>query len=273
MRAVGLALVCLWILAGGASAQTRAETLADIRTDLTALYGEIRALRQELSATGGGGPVVTGSGLSQRADAIELELQRLTALTETLQNRVDRVVRDGTNRIGDLEFRLCELEAECDIADLGETPSLGGEDLAAAAPPPPPAPDGGAQLAVGEEADFRSAQEAFDAGRYEEAVDRFQSFTDTYPGGPLTGPAHFLRGQALTELGLDTAAARAYLESFSGSPDGDVAPAALLQLGLSLDRIGQENEACVTLGEVTARFPSSPASIEAQTARVTLGCL
>ena len=67
-------------------------------------------------------------------------------------------------------------------------------------------------------------------------------------------------------------AARAYLESFSGSPDGPRTPDALLQLGISLENLGQMQEACITLGEVTTRFPTSDASIEAQAARADLGC-
>jgi hypothetical protein len=70
----------------------------------------------------------------QRMDAIEAEIRRLTALTEDLQIRVDSVVRDGTNRVGDLEFRLCELETDCDISSLGETPNLGGVEPSGAAP-------------------------------------------------------------------------------------------------------------------------------------------
>ncbi len=267
-----LAIVCMIGAGVAAPAEEQGQTLADIRQDLTSLYAEITRLRQELETTAGTSPAVGGVGMTQRVDNIELELQRLTALTESLQNRIDRVVRDGTNRIGDLEFRLCELEDGCDIASLGDTPTLGGEDLPTAAPAPDPGAPVGAELAVGEEDDFKRAKDAFDAGEYEAAVEQFQTFTNTYPGGPLTGVAHFLRGEALSRLGLDTSAARADLDSFSGSPDGDVAPAALLQLGLSLNRIGQMNEACVTLGEVTVRFPASPMSIEAQTARVDLGC-
>ena len=125
---------------------------------------------------------------------------------------------------------------------------------------------------MGEQDEFDRARSALDAGDYEVAVDRFQRFTETYIGGPLTGEAHFLRGEALTGLGLTSSAARAYLESFSGSPDGARAPDALLRLGLSLDALGQPQEACVTLGEVTVRFPASEASIEAQVARADMSC-
>ena len=53
----------------------------------------------------------------ERVQNIETELQRLTALSEELQFRVERVVQDGTNRVGDLEFRLVELEGG-DISTL-----------------------------------------------------------------------------------------------------------------------------------------------------------
>lgn len=264
-------LVAMLCLSGPAVAQDRTQTLADIRQDLTILNAEIQRLKRELSTTGPSSVTVTGTGITERLDAIELELSSLTSRTEDLQNRIDRIVADGTNRIGDLEFRLVELEGG-DLSQLGETTTLGGGELPPPAQVAPPS-TGGVELAASEEADFRRAQAAYESGDYEQAVELFQVFTDTYLGGPLTGVAHFLRGEALTRLGLDTSAARAYLESFSGSPESDVAPAALLQLGLSLDRIGQSQEACVTLGEVTVRFPASPASIEAQAARASMGCV
>ena len=99
-----------------------------------------------------------------------------------------------------------------------------------------------------------------------------QQFTDTYQGGPLSGLAHLMRGEALQNLGKTSSAARAYLESYSGTPNGPTSPTALLKLGLALDGLGQSSEACITLGEVTLRFPSSDASIEAQAARANLGC-
>jgi hypothetical protein len=84
----------------------------------------------------------------QRMDALEAEIRRLAALTEDLQIRVDSVVRDGTNRVGDLEFRLCELEADCDIGSLGETPNLGGVEPSGAAPGISVTPDTGSGTAA-----------------------------------------------------------------------------------------------------------------------------
>ena len=265
-------LLCL-ALPVPALAQDRDETLADIRQELTVLYVEIQRLNRELSTTGGAAANLQATSIPDRVDALETEVQRLTSKTEELENRINRVVADGTNRIGDLEFRLVELEGG-DISTLGETTTLGNfdEGVSAAAIEPATPADGGVELAMGEQADFDRAMEAFEAGDYQTAIDRFQTFSDTYLGGPLTGEAHFMRGQSLDALGMTASAARAYLASYSGDPSGERAPEALLYLGLSLDALGQVSESCVTLGEVTTRFPESSASIEAQTARAELGC-
>ena len=71
----------------------------------------------------------------------------------------------------------------------------------------------------------------------------------------------------------DTAnAARAYLEAFSGQPDGNFAADSLLKLGESLGALGQTPEACVTLGEVGVRFPGSMAATQASVAMTGLAC-
>lgn len=260
--------------------QDKAQTLADIRAELAALAGELQALKSEL-LSGGQAAMQAAGGASalDRMNAIEAQLSRLTADTEALQNRVSRVVADGTNRVGDLEFRLCELEEGCDPASLPITQTLGGDTSGAAAPAVTPvtsAPASSAgptpELAVSEQADFDRAKGALDSGDFQGAADQFATFTQSYPGGPLTGDANFLRGEALSQLGDTPAAARAYLDAFSGAPDGPRAPAALLKLGAALGLLGQTQEACVTLGEVGTRFPTAPEAVEATTAMRSLGC-
>ncbi len=268
-----IALVCAVGLTTPLPAFAQDQTLADIRQQLTVLYSDIRQLRVELSTTGGVGSNVAGNTPLERLNSVEAELQRLTSKTEQLEFRVNRITVDGTNRIGDLEFRLCELEANCDIATLGDTPSLGGVDNGADVPSAaPPAATDGPALAVGESGDFERAQEALASGDFRSAADQLETFGTTYPGSPLTADVELLRGEALEGLGDATSAARAYLASFSSNPQGPKAPDALFKLGKSLGAIGQTQDACLTLAEVEVRFPGSPSVTQAKTSMQNLGC-
>ena len=260
---------------GPVAAQAQdAQTLADVRQELTVLNVEVQKLRRELSTTGGASLNLSGNSVLDRMNAMESELQRLTSKTEELENRINRVVTDGTNRIGDLEFRLVELEGG-DVGAIGETSTLGGGDMPATntAPIAPTAPSTNtAELAIGEADDFERAKAALATGDFRTAADQFATFNQTYPGGPLGPEAELRRGDALSGLGDTREAARAYLASFSSDPVGPVAPEALYQLGKSLGALEQRQEACVTLGEVATRFPTSPFVPQAANERAVLNC-
>ncbi|MDP4031731.1 MAG: tol-pal system protein YbgF [Pseudorhodobacter sp.] len=262
-------MLCLGLLPGLAVAQDRAQTLADIRTEIVALSAEFNALKRELVTTGAAQSGAAGGSALQRLDTIEATLMQLTSKTEALELRLNRVVTDGTNRIGDLEFRLVEMEGG-DIGALGKVPTLGGDAGMIAAPLVPAT--GGAELADREQADFDRAKGVLGTGDFRAAADQFATFAQTYTGGPLTYEAHFLRGEALTQLGETANAARAYLDSFSGAPNGPRAGEALLKLGQALGTLGQVPEACVTLTEVGTRFPGSQPALDAAAAMQGLGC-
>lgn len=248
------------------------QTLADIRTELSALYGDLEQLRDELSASGSSArDGVAGASPLDRLIAIETELTRLTAKTEELEFRIERIVSDGTNRIGDLEFRLCELEEGCDVGSLGSTPTLGG-DQTVPEDQPAQTSETGPELARAEREDFERAQMALDEGAYREAADLLASFGETYPGSPVAAEAHLLRGKAHDELGETSSAARGFLDSFSAAPRGPVAPEALTRLGTSLGALGQQQDACITLGEVETRFPDSDQVNVARQAMQSLEC-
>ena len=265
------ALVATLPLAG--MAQGQQESLADIRQELTVLWVELQKLRKELNTTGSASGIAQGSTLD-RVTAIESELQRLTAKTEELEFRIDRVVQDGTNQIGDLEFRLCELEEACDIGALGDTPTLGGGSAPTVASPIPTQPaDTGPELALGERSAYDAATAMLDQGDPVEAERMFAEFKQNYPGSPLTAAAELGRGRALQEMGDTREAARSFLASFTNDQTGPTAPSALYSLGVMLGQLGQTSEACVTLGEVSNRFPGEAelgaAALDEQAA---LGC-
>ncbi|GAA6208140.1 tol-pal system protein YbgF [Cognatishimia sp. WU-CL00825] len=270
MRALA---VTVFLLAGvsplATVAQTKEETLADIRQQLSILYVDVQRLKRELSTTGAPQNSVSGGSVLSRMDAIERELQSLTGKSEQIEFRIEQIVADGTNRIGDLEFRLVELEGG-DLSQLGETTTLGGNlDTSTVKTR---IESSQSELAIGEETDFQRAKDALEAQQFRAAAEQFSAFTQAYPGSPLEAEAHLRRGQALEGAGVMTDAARAYLESYSGYSQSFVAPEALFRLGSSLGKLGQVNEACVTLSEVEIRHPGHVFAGQAKAEMQSLGC-
>lgn len=272
-------VLCLALLPFPALAQDKAQTLADLQAELARLSADFNGLKAELVQSGAASNGSAGGDALQRMDAIEAALTRITAKTEEIELKVNRVVSDGTNRIGDLEFRLCEQTTGCDPANIPETPVLGG-DTAAAAPAAgtdTTATDTASaadapELAMGEKNDFDRAKGVLGQGDFRAAADLFATFTQSYPGSPLSEEANFNRGEALTKLGDTANAARAYLDAFTAKPDGPFAAESLLKLGQGLGTLGQTPDACVTLAEVGNRFPGTIHATNAQVSMQGLGC-
>jgi tol-pal system protein YbgF len=274
LKPIGLGL-CLALFPISGFAQERRETLADIRQQITVLYVTLQGLKQELNTTAGPSGLSGGTALD-RMNALEAELQRLTGKTEQLEFRIQQIVSNGTNQIGDLDFRLCELEKDCDIATLGETPRIDGSFQA-----PPTSPGiitagsnlAAGNLAVGEKSDLERALDAHSAGDPELAIEITNGFFETYPGSPLTAQIQFIRGEAFTELGETRQAAEAYLQSFSMDQHAAFSPQVLLRLGEALGTLGQTPEACITLAEVANRYPeASDETAQAQSAMQDFDC-
>ncbi|MEM8789197.1 MAG: tol-pal system protein YbgF [Pseudomonadota bacterium] len=279
------------------------QILAEISAEIKGLQRQLQALSQELVAPD---PLSTGienpAPLRARVEETAAEVTRLQAALEAAEQRIEAVVADGNNRIGDLEFRLLELSGG-DYANYQEPAPLGslpGADpgdpqnpqaaVASAAPAPPaprsaPAEAGESETATlgldpglsapaapaaptgvpATEAEaFQAALARYQSGDYQGAAQDFETLLDTYANGSLSGEALFWRGEALAALGQWNQAARSYLNSFSGAPQGAKAPEALYRLGVSLARLGQTEEACLTLAEVPRRYQTIPQTLTDQ---------
>lgn len=254
------------------------QTVADIRAELRVLDGQIQQLRDELVQRGAAGGLPTDPATAlTRLDQLEAELRRLTDRVEVLTNDIGRIVEDASNRVGDIEFRLTELEGGEPVPAPAETPLLGG-GLTRPMPRPPEfgaAPGAGpapAELTVTEQSDFDAAVEAAEAGDHARAAELFQSFLATYPGGPLSSEAQFRRGEALAAQADWQGAARSYLDAFSGAPQGPQAPRALYRLAVALSELGQIEESCLTLTEVDTRYPGSEVAGDVAAMRTSLRC-
>lgn len=275
------------------AAAAEGRTLADLRADLKALAAELKALRAELNASGAAGfQAAGGDSAIDRMNAMERDLARLTGEAERLRKRIDQVVRDGTNRIGDIEFRLCEMEDGCDLGAL-TTPTLGdqsagtggvvggvvGGPVAAAGPATghpagadPVTPSAGVPLTAAERRSFEAASAAMQQGDFPRAAELFAAFARTHADSPAAAEAQFLRGAALDSAGDAKGATAAWLSAFAAAPTGPRAADALL--GLSrVAAVGKAPSAgCVYLTELTTRFAGTPQADEAERRSTAANC-
>lgn len=252
-------------------------TLADLRAELSDLRSDLQSLRQELMASGASGfQAAGGDGAIDRMNAMEQQLSRLTDRTEQLQNRINRIVEDGTRRIGDIEFRLCEMDESCDLGAL-TTPELGGLASGGAAvpvaPAQPPAAQADKAATASEQSDFDAARAVLGDGDFRRAAEMFAAVAANHAGGPLAGEALYLRGAALDSAGDAKGAASAWLEGFAADPEGPRAPESLLGIARIIADQGDPTAACLYLAEIPARFPGSDAAGEAERRMVVLNCV
>ncbi|HPG23949.1 MAG TPA: tol-pal system protein, partial [Amaricoccus sp.] len=120
------AVLALALVAGAPAMAQKAQTVADIRAELGVLNGQVQQLRDQLVQSGAAGGLSTAPASAlTRLDALEAELRRLTGRVEVLSNDLARILQDASNQIGDIEFRLTELEGG-DTAVLGTPELLGG---------------------------------------------------------------------------------------------------------------------------------------------------
>ncbi len=278
LRLVAVAASVALAVALPAAAQ-QTQNLADVKAEVSVLNGQIEQLRNELvrSSAAGGLPTEAATALT-RLDQLEAELRRLTDRVDVLTNDVIRITEDASNRVGDIEFRLTELEGgDTSVAPAAAptpAPLLGGGVTRPRPRPVAPAvaPEGSGSLAVSEQADFDAGVAAAEAGDNARAAELFSKFLQDYPGGPLATDAQYRRGEALAATQDWRGAARSFLDAFSGAPQDPQAPRALYKLAVSLGQLGQVNEACLTLSEVDSRYPGSEVAGDVAAERRALAC-
>ncbi|MEM9640509.1 MAG: tol-pal system protein YbgF [Pseudomonadota bacterium] len=253
-----VAAVAVQPLYGIAQTAPDTTTLAQIRADIDALSAQISGLRSELIApdpqsTG----IVNPAPLQARVDNTAAEVQRLQAAIEALQLRVEKVVVDGTNRVGDLEFRLTELSGG-DLSAYQDPPALGeGEsasDPAALAALRPVLRDS-SNLSNVQPTATPSAEDALALPQTANGSEGLGLQTDTGQAAvpapvpdpavaqPQTEQAAFDAAQALYRAGDYRAAEQAFSEFLLQYPGGARAGEAAFYRGESLAATGDWNNA------------------------------
>ncbi|NDE91052.1 MAG: tol-pal system protein YbgF [Alphaproteobacteria bacterium] len=119
--------------------------------------------------------------------------------------------------------------------------------------------------------------EAFNAlrqAKYDEAEKTFTVFLKNHPKHHLTENARYWLAETFYVRGKFQEAAVAFAEAYQEFPKGAKAPDNLLKLSMSLGSLGKKADACVTLGELSKKFPSASGVTKnrAEQQKKTLGC-
>jgi tol-pal system protein YbgF len=235
---------------------TGAGSADDLQYRLSIIDAELADIRARLGGTpsaGGAAATGAGPGVTLRLGRLEAEIRQLTGKIEQMAFEQRSVAEDAARRFGDIEFRLTELEGG-DISTLAPVLPLGGGGARSVVAVGP-------EVSISERSDLDRAIEDVKQGRFDQGEDRLRGFLTDYPGGPLEGEALYWLGESQFVRGAFQNAARSYLNGYNTDPAGTGAPKNLYRLGVTLGRLGQLNEACLTLREVRNQFPAGPADI------------
>lgn len=272
-----------------AHAQTAPES-TDVR--LRRIEAELRAVQRKVFPDGAGktfGPEITppatGSAppaptptavtdILTRMDAVEAQLQRLTAASEENQNHITK-----------LEARLAALEAAgaapaSTAAPSANPPSIAAqpavEQPAPAKPTAKPAaakPDAAKAEASPErvaavmaiekpsttdkgEDEYTYGYRLWEAKFFPEAQQQLLRVVQQYPRHARISYARNLLGRAYLDDGKPGTAAQYFLQNYQADRKGDRAADSLLYLGVAMSRLKEEKRACVAFAEFRQTYPS-----------------
>jgi tol-pal system protein YbgF len=137
------------------------------------------------------------------------------------------------------------------------------------------APGGATVLPQGAPAvDYNNAYALLQRADYSGAERAFGAFLAGHPNDPLAGNAQYWLAETFYVRENYHQAAIHFAEGYKNYPTGPKAAANLLKLGMSLGRLGKNDEACASLTELGRRFPDAPGNVQqyARTERQRLGC-
>jgi len=224
--------------------------------------------------------------LSLRITQLEQEIQRLTGTNEELNHRLGQLQTRLDKMSTDMEFRLKTLEEGGTQAVPGaagaasETiaPPLAGARQSS--PPPVPVANAGKGAKVlgtlpqsaatpPQQALAESPEQQYDRAHsliikqrdYAAAEKALSGFIAAHPTHKLASNAYYWLGRTFFVRSDFENSVATFAEGFQKHPKSEKAPATLLNLGMSLARLGKQREACTTYAHLQRNFPKAEGAV------------
>jgi tol-pal system protein YbgF len=123
------------------------------------------------------------------------------------------------------------------------------------------------------EALYERSNESLLRRQFGDAEAGFRTFIQKYPDHSLAGSAQYWLGETYYAQSDFRQAAQAFLQGYRQYPDSRRAPDSLLKLGISLGRLGQQQQACAAYAAVSSEYPKAvEARKRAQSEARRAGC-
>lgn len=123
------------------------------------------------------------------------------------------------------------------------------------------------------EALYERSNESLLRRQFGDAEAGFSTFLSKYPDHSLAGSAQYWLGETFYAQNDFKRAAQTFLQGYKKYPKGRRAPDSLLKLGISLNRLGQAQQACAAYTAVSSEYPKAvEARKRAQAEAKRAGC-
>lgn len=252
---------------GAGSAQTQ-QRLNSLENQMQQLLGEVRIMNERLRKMetngqsgsvpapnrnkvvhgaapqqGGGIPITTENFNDYAQDTLVVE--RGPATTGSLQQS------QGPQTLGTLRVPATQnapLQQQGGVPQYNESvevATLDGQSVS------------GISSAAGPQQLYEQSYESIRKKKYSAAETGFREFLNQYSGHSLAGNAQYWLGQSYYARKKYQAAAQEFLTGYRSYKNSKKAPASLLKLAMSLNKLGKKEQACAAYSQVRKQYPKA----------------
>jgi len=183
------------------------------------------------------------------------EVRRLQGEVEEQRHLINRLQEQGRDRYIDLDQRILDLSEKVASQPAPEASASPGSTASA-----PEARDY-RQPSAEERKAYQQIQDLIrNQKKYDEAISRIYEFIDEYPEGDLTVNAYYWLGEVYLVKPQLEQAKQAFTIVATRFADHRKAPDAVYKLGVTHDRLGEEEQARRSMRTVIEDYPSSSAA-------------
>ena len=194
---------------------------------------------------------------------LQREVRDLRGQVEEQQHQISRLQQQGRDRYVDLDQRILELSKAVESgASAAQQPTAAGASADSGRLTPARvyrSPEPEEQKTYNDIIDLIRNKKDYDT-----AITRLYEFVDTYPEGDLTVNAYYWLGEVYLAKPQLEQARQAFTIVATRYSDHRKAPDAVYKLGVTLDRLGEKDEARRRMSSVVEQYPDSGAAELAQ---------